>query len=290
MIDCSCWFCVLFEIFDIFLELFADFVAAVTIMRSQSVFRPFKFLNFALNNDVALVLLNQKWCFASGPSQKFLNFFGSFWKKSCFSASVDGGTNTLHVLNKHENYRFVPDLISGDFDSITPELLEIYKAKGTEIIRTPDQDYTDFTKCLKILSQKFADNQLQSLEHILCLVSESDRVDHVLSNINTLLTSKTDFPSHVNICLLSPDSCTFLLSPGHTLIDLETFGFPKPEWCCLLPIQSPAVVTTSGLVSNFRKRNLKIGSFNFRYKLLHTEDFIVDTDKPLVLVLPMELF
>ena len=263
-------------------------------IKPQQMFKPFKFLNFCLNNDVAIVLLNQKWSSISNskPSQRFLNFFDRLWKKSCFTASVDGGTNTLHNLNKLENFRFIPDLISGDFDSVDVELLELYKIKGSEVIQTPDQDYTDFTKCLKILSQKYAENnELHSIENILCLVNESDRVDHVLSNLNALFTSKTYFPSHINVCLLSHESCSWLLSPGETLIDLEACDYEKPQWCCLLPIQSPAQVSTTGLRSNFTKRLLKIGTFsNFRYQLNHAENFTVDTDKPLVLILPMEFF
>jgi len=263
-------------------------------MKPHQVFRPFKFLNFLLNNDIALVLLNQKWFLTSNskPSQRFLDFFEQLWKKSCFSASVDGGTKTLHSLNKLENFRFIPDLISGDFDSVEMDLLEFYKAKGSEIIRTPDQDYTDFTKCLKILSQKYAENnQLHSIDNILCLIGESDRVDHVLSNLNTLLSSKTYFPTHISVALVSNESCSWMLSPGQTSIELETFDYKKPHWCCLLPIQCPAVVSTTGLKSNFKNQELKIGTFsNFRYEIDYTEDFTVETSKPLVLILPVDFF
>ena len=45
----------------------------------------------------------------------------------------------------------LPDVISGDFDSIQTDLLKIYAAKGVTIVPTPDQDETDFTKALRVL-------------------------------------------------------------------------------------------------------------------------------------------
>lgn len=45
-----------------------------------------------------------------------------------------------------------PDVVSGDFDSITPERLRKCEIDGIEIIKTEDQDKTDFTKALDIIA------------------------------------------------------------------------------------------------------------------------------------------
>lgn len=46
-----------------------------------------------------------------------------------YKASVDGATNHLYTKLGTNSGMFVPDLISGDFDSVFKEVLEYYKNK-----------------------------------------------------------------------------------------------------------------------------------------------------------------
>ena len=43
--------------------------------------------------------------------------------------TVDGGTNELYNNTGEEREMFMPDLITGDFDSIYPHVLQYYKEK-----------------------------------------------------------------------------------------------------------------------------------------------------------------
>lgn len=74
-----------------------------------------------------------------------------------------------------------PDIISGDFDSISTEVLEHFRSLGTKIINTPDQNYTDFTKAIEVLI-----NETKDIEFIVTFWSQCGRIDQMLSNVNTL--------------------------------------------------------------------------------------------------------
>lgn len=75
---------------------------------------------------------------------------------------MDGATNAFHRLMHQQQGSTtaasspascpLPDVISGDFDSAHPVLLQIYASKGVRIVPTPDQDETDFTKALRVLA------------------------------------------------------------------------------------------------------------------------------------------
>lgn len=59
---------------------------------------------------------------------------------------------------RNENY-LKPDLISGDFDSITIETKEFFES-NVEIVETPDQDYTDMCKALQIIAERMKNKKL----------------------------------------------------------------------------------------------------------------------------------
>lgn len=61
--------------------------------------------------------------------------------------------NWKENLNKKKDDLYMPHLLTGDFDSISTETLEkLKKINGVQVIHTPDQEETDFTKALEILN------------------------------------------------------------------------------------------------------------------------------------------
>uniref|UniRef100_A0A2K5PEW2 Thiamin pyrophosphokinase catalytic domain-containing protein n=1 Tax=Cebus imitator TaxID=2715852 RepID=A0A2K5PEW2_CEBIM len=123
-------------------------------------------------------------------NQPLDNYFRHLWNKALLRACADGGANRLYDITEGERESFLPEFISGDFDSIRPEVREYYATKGCELISTPDQDHTDFTKCLKMLQKKIEENDLKN--DVLAfgtLVSTSNTYDG-----SGVVTVETDHP------------------------------------------------------------------------------------------------
>ncbi len=91
---------------------------------------------------------------------------------SQFLVGIDGGTNWL-VEND-----FKPNLVLGDLDSVLKQTLE--KCNFAKIIKTQNQDLTDFEKGLNYLIEKY------TFQEIEVWGATGKRIDHFLANLATL--------------------------------------------------------------------------------------------------------
>lgn len=107
---------------------------------------------------------------------------------------VDGGNNALFDLDLPR-----PDIISGDFDSIRPQLIDHFRRAGSRVMCTPDQDDTDFGKAVSIVLNESVsvDGSRPQLTSIVAISSLGGRLDHVLSNINTLYQHANTIPIYL---------------------------------------------------------------------------------------------
>lgn len=199
--------------------------------------------------------------------------------------TVDGGTNRWHSFVKQNpfNYLKIPDFITGDMDSADPAIIEQYVSSGSMIVHMPNQDETDFTKALMEVKKYSASNthklftniyqcailylfvqfyrleSQKSIDSVIVMVSMFHRVDHFLSNINTLYESKLKGHEHYfdkDIYLLGRNSLSWLLQAGRHRIHIPQLLrlYPEKNYIGIFPLGSTCdECTTTGLKWNLCK-------------------------------------
>ncbi|XP_049529561.1 thiamin pyrophosphokinase 1 isoform X1 [Anopheles darlingi] len=202
--------------------------------------------------DMAIVLLNR-------PILLDKSYFTTVWNGAQIRVAVDGGTNrwvdfVKDTVNGEQSKLKPPDLVTGDFDSCNQEAMKYVEQLNCTIVRTPDQNATDFTKSLKVLR-----SQTNEVARVLTLCESSGRLDQIMANINTLFLAQTILPG-VPVFLRSSNSLTWLLEPGDHVIDIPPRLVHESIWCSLVPIGHSCRCTTEGLKWNLTQRIMEFGS------------------------------
>lgn len=233
-----------------------------------------------LNGDMSVILmiLNQPLI---SVTEKFLR---KHWSSAVLRISVDGGTQYLRKMSNGPE-DLVPEIICGDFDSVSAETLNYYQNLGAQIIPAPDQNETDFTKALRISVSHIAENK-KNVDAILVIARNGDRLDHVLGNLNTLYSALEICPFPVFI--LGDNSLTWLLKEGKHRIHLDESMMNSHVG--LIPLGEPCLdVTTTGLKWNLSHGKMQFGGLiSVCNRFDGSEEVTVETDKKLVWT--MEVF
>jgi thiamine pyrophosphokinase len=130
---------------------------------------------------------------------------------------IDGGARTLAQLG------FVPHVVTGDFDTLTPAEIDAFAADGARIVPTPDQDYTDFDKAVTYV------REVLGIDAMTVFGATGGRADHAYSVLSALIKHGP----HARIELIDHEARTFFVPgvvtltgddlPGRTL-SLLAFG------------------------------------------------------------------
>ncbi|KAL5983780.1 cAMP-dependent protein kinase subunit [Asimina triloba] len=247
----------------------------------------FSFLHPSLTSNAhgtgptyALVVLNQR----------LPRFTPLLWKHAQLRLCADGGANRLYdempeLLSDEDpsdvRYRYRPDIIKGDMDSIRSEVKEFYAnlfmnsrvvlhtAKvssfhwhlisrhnfengylhqaGTKIVdESYDQDTTDLHKCVSFIEKRMLELDKSELS-ILATGALGGRFDHEVGNINVLYRF-----SNIRIVLLS-DDCLIQLLPKTHHHEIHIQPSIEGPHCGLIPIGQPSArTTTTGLQWDLR--------------------------------------
>ncbi|RWS01504.1 thiamine pyrophosphokinase 1-like isoform X2 [Dinothrombium tinctorium] len=237
--------------------------------------RPLQVVNVKnCENNYAVILLNFSLDFIE-PSDE--NHFYHIWDNASIRIAVDGGAN--YLKQTFTSCKF-PDIISGDFDSIKPPVLEFFKQKNVKIIETPDQNETDFTKAVKVLINEIEQSSI-TIDRVLVLWSSCGRIDHIMSIVNTLY-QMLDYTSIPLYLYNLNASLSWILKPG---VEHRIEANEKSSWCSLVPVGDACIVTTSGLRWNLNKKKLSFGSListSNEFDFINHKEVKVLTDKPIL--------
>lgn len=207
------------------------------------------------------------------------------WDKAEVRVLADGGCNRIYSYYTEERLpklKHKPDVIVGDLDSARPEVIEFFRARGTQVIKEEDQDTTDMMKATEYVNKCCKGGNLD-VDMIIFYGAFGGRFDQELGNINTLYQYADRIPVS-RLVLLSYGNFAELLLPGatHRILCNQVFERVGVH-CGLLPIRQPCKnVTTSGLKWNLDHGELEFGALVSSCNLINSRTVTITTDAPLV--------
>ena len=220
-----------------------------------------------------------------------------------FCACADGGANRLHdevpLMFPNEDpdgirARYLPHLITGDLDSVRPNVLSFYKRMGVPVADlSHDQMSTDLQKCIAYIDHHFliggerpetaeqeermdaAMNITRQVDSIVAVGALGGRLDHILSSLSTLYQFR-----HMNIVLCGDGNLTRLI-PGGKAVIVPHRSVEGPT-CGLIPLLGPAVGTTTGLRWNLDNTEMIIGGLISTSNILESNEVRVESNADLL--------
>ena len=229
---------------------------------------PFRFLDTSGSDNCVLILLNQS--FAK------MNLI-RFWNATELHICADGGANRLYdFFSDSTRDSYIPEFITGDFDSIRDEVKEYYASKGSRIIEQSTQYATDFMKAVTIaqiwygladlkqtllnssntidshdglvrLVEKNKKDQSLLPVHLYILSALGGRFDQTIHSISQLYKlNETDL--HLRLLFITEYDVVFVLSRGANFVSYKSksvFSSSLVPTCGLLPLGSSQVTINS---------------------------------------------
>ncbi|KAF0498705.1 thiamine pyrophosphokinase [Gigaspora margarita] len=225
----------------------------------------------------ALIILNQ-------PISRRNNVFHTLWENANLKICADGGGNQLYEAfeGTDKQQMYIPHYIRGDLDSLRDDVKDFYISKGAEVERDPDQNSTDFMKCIELVRRKERESSVK--HEIVALGTFGGRVDQAMSNIHYLYKLKNER----RIYLLSDQNMTILLDKGkHQIHCNQAIEGPS---CGIIPIGiERAIVTTTGLEWNLTNSSTSFGEMISTSNHLTNDIVMIETDSPILWTVELKI-
>lgn len=191
----------------------------------------------AAHPDTALILINTV---QSAPVLHRL------WPLVSMRICADGAANRLSDVCSE----LVPDLIIGDFDSVSKDVLDAFKDRGVPVQDLhEDQDTTDLEKALAAARKSGCIKAIIVGQH----AGFEGRLDHFFGIANTLHLYM-DLPSVV----IGEESYMCLLAPGEHQLYVPHAA--KAPYCGLVPLGVPCdSISTTGLKWDMTDTKMEFG-------------------------------
>ncbi|KAI9671669.1 MAG: hypothetical protein M1831_003197 [Alyxoria varia] len=134
------------------------------------------------------------------------------WAASQQIICADGGANRVFDLtsggSQDESGKFIPDYITGDLDSLDPQVRRHYESQRVSILFDADQYSTDFGKSVKLALDKSPHGEEEMMD-IIILGSMSGRVDQGLGLLSEIAREQS--AHQIRFWLVSERSVSFIL-------------------------------------------------------------------------------
>mmetsp|Transcript_2333 Transcript_2333/g.5399 ORF Transcript_2333/g.5399 Transcript_2333/m.5399 type:complete len:422 (-) Transcript_2333:986-2251(-) len=202
----------------------------------------------------ALIILNTPIKCTINKNGKLSGVLGALWETSSYRICADGGANRLYdatttITNTHNQIAsvdssssspssssstnlYLPNVITGDLDSVRPDVLRYYEERGVSIVRVEDQNFHDLDKSLMAVEKwitKVSSEKRDSLSNEERNTDETNnfstfiyggfggRFDQEMGCINALCVwGKKERFQHTSLALYDEETCAFALPESPT--------------------------------------------------------------------------
>jgi len=145
--------------------------------------------------------------------------------------------------------KYIPQVITGDLDSLRPEVREFYSSRGCKIVTQKDQDRNDLTKCL---------DYLDASQGYVCIYGGTGgRFDQSMASLSSLFKFHSKFP---RLLLIDEETTvTLLKATGRGEEHVLRMAGREGPLCGLVAMEGAVKCTTGGLKWNIEDGNYVLG-------------------------------